>query len=62
MFIEFYKKGVYKMIVDIGWIYDNKDNIDVICILVDRVWLRGILKRIVNLDYWLKDIVFFIEL
>ena len=44
------------MTVDIGRIYDNKDNTDAIRILVDRVWPRGISKRTANLDYWLKDI------
>ncbi|KAA20194.1 hypothetical protein W404_02150, partial [Staphylococcus aureus VET0067R] len=33
------------MTVDIGRIYDNKDNTDAIRILVDRVWPRGISKR-----------------
>lgn len=56
MLTEFHKKGVHKMTVDIGWIYDNKDNTDAIRILVDRVWPRGISKRTANLDYWLKDI------
>ena len=44
------------MTVDIGRIYDNKDNTDAIRIPVDRVWPRGISKRTANLDYWLKDI------
>ncbi len=44
------------MTVDIGRIYDNKDNTDAIRILVDKVWPRGISKRTANLDYWLKDI------
>lgn len=56
MLTEFHKKGVHKMTVDIGRIYDNKDNTDAIRILVDRVWPRGISKRTANLDYWLKDI------
>ncbi|HCY7977244.1 TPA: DUF488 domain-containing protein [Staphylococcus aureus] len=50
------------MTVDIGRIYDNKDNTDAIRILVDRVWPRGISKRTANLDYWLKDIAPSIEL
>lgn len=56
MLTEFHMKGVHTMTVDIGRIYDNKDNTDAIRILVDRVWPRGISKRTANLDYWLKDI------
>lgn len=56
MLTEFHMKGVHKMTVDIGRIYDSKDNADAIRILVDRVWPRGISKRTANLDYWLKDI------
>ena len=43
--LEFHKKGVHKMTVDIGRIYDNKDNTDAIRILVDRVWPRGISEK-----------------
>ncbi len=42
MLTEFHKKGVHKMTVDIGRIYDNKDNTDAYRILVRAVWPRGI--------------------
>ena len=42
------------MTVDIGRIYDNKDNTDAIRILVDRVWPRGISKRTANLRLLVK--------
>lgn len=56
MRIEFHKKGVYKMTIDIGRIYNHKERTDAIRVLVDRVWPRGMSKSTANLDYWLKDV------
>ena len=45
------------MTVDIGRIYDNKDNTDAIRILVDRVWpKRNHFEKNANLDCWLKTL------
>lgn len=36
-------------------IYDDSQK-EGICILVDRIWLKGISKEDARLDYWLKEI------
>lgn len=44
------------MTVDIERIYDHNQEQDVVRVLVDRVWPRGISKEKAHLDYWLKDV------
>ncbi|MBO1199859.1 DUF488 family protein [Staphylococcus simiae] len=44
------------MTVDIERIYDHNQEQDVVRVLVDRVWPRGISKEKAQLDHWLKDV------
>lgn len=44
------------MDIHIKRIYENVDPSDGKCILVDRLWSRGISKENANLDLWLKEV------
>lgn len=46
------------MKVKIKWVYDKFDKEDGKCIFVDRFWLCGFIKEKVDIDLWLKEVVF----
>lgn len=49
-------KGEILVTVKIERIYTKAQENNVVRVLVDRVWPRGISKAEANLDYWLKEI------